>query len=99
MRPFSTRNGTGHRRRPWLGTLVGVSWLAVLAACAPEPEDFSGLGGPASFVNNLAALTGGSPNGDWNLWLVDDNSFGYNGFGLGAWILTLEVTPDREVTA
>jgi hypothetical protein len=60
---------------------------------APEPEDFSGLGGPAEFVNNLAALAGGSPNGDWKLWLFDDNSFGYNGFGLGAWVLTLEITP------
>lgn len=60
---------------------------------APEPEDFSGLGGPESFVNNLAALAGGSPNGEWKLWLFDDNSFGYNGFGLGAWVLTLEVTP------
>jgi hypothetical protein len=60
---------------------------------APEPEDFSGLGGPESFVNNLGALAGGSPNGDWRLWLFDDNAFGYSGFGLGAWVLTLEVTP------
>jgi hypothetical protein len=60
---------------------------------APEPEDFSNIGGPGSFVNNLAALAGGSPNGQWRLWLFDDNSFGYNGFGLGAWVLTLEVQP------
>lgn len=64
-----------------------------LGAIGPEPEDFSNLGGPASFVNNLAALAGGSPNGDWKLWLVDDNGVGYSGFGLGAWVLTLEITP------
>jgi hypothetical protein len=61
---------------------------------APEPDDFSGNGGPQGpFGNKLAALAGGSPNGDWKLWMFDDNSFGYNGFTLRAWVLTLEITP------
>lgn len=61
---------------------------------APEPEDFSGLGGPEGpFLNQLGFLAGGSPNGDWELWLLDDNSAGFSGFGLGAWVLTLEITP------
>lgn len=59
---------------------------------APEPEDFSGSGGPKEFVNRLGALTGGSPNGDWDLWVFDDNSVGFFGFGL-SWALTLEVQP------
>lgn len=60
---------------------------------APEPEDFSAIGGPEGpFVNNLAALAGGSPSGDWELWVFDDNDVGYFGFGMG-WALTLEITP------
>jgi hypothetical protein len=61
---------------------------------APEPEDFSANGGPEGpFGNKLAALAGGSPNGDWKLWVLDDDSLGYNGFTMRAWVLTLEVTP------
>jgi hypothetical protein len=61
---------------------------------APEPESFTIDGGPEGpFLNSLSFLAGGSPNGGWELWLFDDNTVGYNGFGLDTWILTLEVTP------
>jgi hypothetical protein len=45
------------------------------------------------YLNNLASLAGGSPNGSWNLFVRDDNATGFVGFSIPAWTLTLEVQP------
>jgi hypothetical protein len=45
------------------------------------------------YLNKLSFLAGGSPNGSWNLFIRDDNAVGFNGFGLPAWALTLDVQP------
>lgn len=56
-------------------------------------EDVFTNGGPSGpFSNKLASLTGGSPNGNWNLFLFDDKAEAL-GFSLGGWALQLEVTP------
>lgn len=61
---------------------------------APEPDDLSQKGGPAPpYLNALSFLSGGSPDGVWSLFVMDDNSFGYVGFTIDAWALTLEVQP------
>jgi hypothetical protein len=58
----------------------------------PALDVFSG-GGPAGpFNNKLAALAGGSPNGNWNLFLIDDTAAAF-GFEMGGWALHLEVAP------
>jgi hypothetical protein len=58
----------------------------------PALDVFSG-GGPAGpFNNKLAALAGGSPNGNWNLFLIDDTPDGF-GFEMGGWALHLDVNP------
>ena len=45
-------------------------------------------------MNNLAQLAGGSPNGSWDLFVLDDNSSGFVGFEINSgWALTLEVEP------
>ena len=43
-----------------------------------EPDDLSVAPGgpPPPYVNNLAQLAGGSPNGSWDLFVLDDNSIG-----------------------
>lgn len=64
-----------------------------------EPDDLSlAPGGPAPpYVNNLAALAGGSPNGSWDLFALDDNSLDGVGFEIDSgWALTLEVDPTVE---
>jgi hypothetical protein len=60
-----------------------------------EPDDLSVAGGPPPpYVNSLAALAGGSPNGSWDLFVLDDNSTGIVGFEINSgWALTLEVDP------
>jgi hypothetical protein len=61
-----------------------------------EPDDLSvAPGGPAPpYVNNLAVLAGGSPNGSWELFALDDNSLKGVGFSISSgWALTLEVEP------
>ena len=61
-----------------------------------EPDDLSvAPGGPAPpYVNNLAQLAGGSANGSWDLFALDDNSLGVEGFAINSgWALTLEVEP------
>jgi hypothetical protein len=50
-------------------------------------------GGPAPpYVNSMAALAGGSPNGDWKLFMFDDHG-DISGFSIDGWGLRLEVTP------
>jgi hypothetical protein len=60
-----------------------------------EPnDDFSAFPGgpPPPYVTSLSLLTGGSPNGSWNLFAVDD-TVGVIGFVIRGWGLTLEVEP------
>jgi hypothetical protein len=60
---------------------------------APEPDDLSPDGGPAPpYLNALSFFDGSSPDGDWNLYVFDDND-PYLGFGIHAWALRLDVEP------
>lgn len=61
-----------------------------------EPDDLSAAPGgpPPPYVNALSSLAGGSPNGSWDLFVLDDNSAGVVGFEINSgWALTLEVEP------
>ena len=44
-------------------------------------------------MNALSFFDGATPDGAWNLFVMDDNAAGYVGFGIKAWVLTLEVQP------
>jgi hypothetical protein len=60
----------------------------------PEPDDLSAGGGPAPpYVNALSFFNGASPDGAWNLYVLDDNAAGFLGFEIKAWALTLDVEP------
>lgn len=62
-----------------------------------EPDDLSITGGPApDYVNALSFFNGSSPNGDWDLYALDDNSAGYLGFNIIGWTLTLDTQPTPE---
>jgi hypothetical protein len=61
-----------------------------------EPDDLSVAPGgpPPPYVNALSSLAGGSPNGSWDLFVLDDNSACCLGFSIDSgWALTLEVEP------
>jgi hypothetical protein len=59
----------------------------------PADDDLTPQGGPAGdFQNSLSVLAGGSPNGAWNLFFLDDNP-NFHGFDLSAWALNLEIQP------
>jgi hypothetical protein len=60
----------------------------------PALDDLSKEGGgpPPPYSNALSDLAGGSPEGEWELFVLDDND-GFVGFGFNAWALTLEVEP------
>ncbi|OJU85252.1 MAG: hypothetical protein BGO11_18520 [Solirubrobacterales bacterium 70-9] len=60
----------------------------------PELDDFSKEGGgpPPPYTNALSALAGGSPDGDWKLYVLDDNAAAI-GFTFVGWALNLEVEP------
>lgn len=61
-----------------------------------EPDDLSTATGgpPPPYVNALSFLAGGSPNGSWDLFVLDDNSACCVGFSINSgWALTLEVEP------
>ena len=47
---------------------------------------------PPPYLNALSFLAGGSPNGDWKLFTLDDNN-AFVGFVLLGWALTLEIEP------
>ncbi len=65
----------------------------------PGLDDFTSAGGPAGpYLNSLALLAGGSPNGAWNLFVFDDNS-SFHGFDLSAWALNLEIQPPPATPA
>lgn len=67
-----------------------------------KPSDFEdpaldnlakeGGGPPPPYTNSLSDLAGGSPEGNWELFVLDDNKM-VVGFGFDAWALTLEVEP------
>jgi hypothetical protein len=61
----------------------------------PELDDLSKEGGgpPPPYTNALSALAGGSPDGSWELFVLDDNKGGFIGFILNGWSLALEVEP------
>ena len=61
----------------------------------PELDDLSEEGGgpPPPYTNALSDLAGGSPDGSWELFVLDDNNAGFIGFSFEAWALTLEIEP------
>lgn len=60
----------------------------------PALDNLAVNGGPAPpYTNALAGLTGGSPNGEWRLFVLDDNNFGFRGFYIGGWGLRMEIEP------
>jgi hypothetical protein len=64
----------------------------------PADDDLSVKGGPEGpYGNTLAALAGGEPDGEWNLYVVDDTE-DIIGFTINAWVLKLEVEPPPPVT-
>jgi subtilisin-like proprotein convertase family protein len=59
----------------------------------PEPDDLTPGGGPAGpYFDKLAFLAGGTPDGEWKLYVADDNP-AVVGFTLDAWALNLEIEP------
>ena len=59
----------------------------------PDDDDLTPGGGPAGpYLNSLSLLAGGSPDGDWKLFVFDDNP-SFHGFDLSAWALRLEIQP------
>ena len=63
----------------------------------PQNDDLTPGGGPAGpYRNALSVLAGGSPNGTWNLFVMDDNPGAYFGFDVGTWALNLEIQPTTK---
>jgi hypothetical protein len=60
----------------------------------PELDDLSkeAGGSPPPYTNALSALAGGSPDGTWKLFVLDDSD-DFVGFTFDAWALTLEIEP------
>lgn len=64
-----------------------------------EPDDLSPSGGPPPpYFNALSFMAGGSANGTWSLFMLDDNADCCFGFGISGWALTLEVQPPPAAT-
>jgi hypothetical protein len=72
-------------------------------------DDFSVYGGPPPpYLNALSFLAGGSPNGAWKLFVLDDNGSAGAGFSIIGWALALDIeppaagdatAPDSQITA
>jgi hypothetical protein len=60
----------------------------------PELDNFSleGGGPPPPYTNKLSALAGGSPDGEWKLFVLDDSGDSI-GFTFPAWSLSLTIEP------
>jgi hypothetical protein len=60
----------------------------------PALDDLSKEGGgpPPPYSNTLSDLAGGTAEGEWELFVLDDES-GFVGFGFNAWALNLEIEP------
>jgi subtilisin-like proprotein convertase family protein len=59
----------------------------------PEPDDLTPGGGPPGpYLDQLAFLAGGIPDGEWKLYVTDDDP-DVVGFTLDAWALNLEIEP------
>lgn len=62
-------------------------------------NEMTPAGGPAGpYLNRLSFLAGGSPNGIWKLFMLDDNGTCCLGAGLSGWALRLEVQPPPPAT-
>ncbi len=65
----------------------------------PDDDNLTAEGGPAGpYLNSLSLLAGGSPDGDWNLFMFDDNA-SFHGFDLSGWALNLEIQPPPATPA
>lgn len=65
----------------------------------PEEDDLSVDGGPTGpFVNTMATLAGGSPDGEWKLYALDDQAEAV-GFVIRGWTLALEIEPAPPLVA
>jgi hypothetical protein len=58
----------------------------------PESDNFGPKGPPGPFTNSLAAFDGISPNGAWQLFMIDDSA-GVVGCEMRAFALHLEIEP------
>lgn len=65
--------------------------------CAGEGDVFPGAAPGGPYSGNLDALNGESPNGTYNLWVVDD-CFGDAGTISGGWTVTLTTGQTTAVT-
>lgn len=95
-------------RETWTFADAAAGFLSDNGPCAPEqigsfrPSNYEnpeldnlskeGGGPPPPYGNSLAALAGGSAEGEWKLFILDDNKT-VIGFELSAWALNLEVEP------
>lgn len=100
---FVSKAGPCSPSSPTQSSFLPTNYLAQPDAAdnSTEPDDLSvAAGGPAPpYVNSLAVLAGGSPNGSWDLFVLDDNSASLVGFSINSgWALTLEVEPTPEPT-
>jgi hypothetical protein len=60
----------------------------------PTLDDLAVSGGPPPpYLNALSFLAGGSPNGAWRLYVLDDNAGAGAGFSIIGWALTLDIEP------
>lgn len=64
----------------------------------PALDNFSLFPGgpPPPYLNRLSFLAGGTPDGAWSLWFVDDGDAAFA--GIGGWALHLEVEPPPAAT-
>lgn len=64
-----------------------------------EGDEMSLEGGPQGpYLNTMAALTGGEPEGEWNLYVLDDHDE-VVGFEVAGWRLSLAVEPPAPPTS
>jgi hypothetical protein len=81
-------------------------YLNVSAEAAENPDMSSCImppgcagGPPPPYVNALSSFNGASPNGAWNLFVLDDYAGCCVGFYINGWALTLDVQPPPPAQA